>query len=83
MPIYCQLFLTEHHIKSIPKEIRNRTKLPELSFAGCKLKTLPNEIFTLTNLKELILVENEFSQDYKKDLEAKFEKYLPHTKILL
>lgn len=77
------IYLSDHNIKTIPKEIGNNKKLKVLSFAGCQIESLPEEIFTLTNLKELILFDNQFSDETKKDLEIKFKKLLPKTKILL
>ena len=77
------IYLSDHNIKTIPKEIGNLKKLKELSFAGCQLESLPEEIFTLTNLKELILWDNKFSDETKKALKIKFKKLMPGTTVLM
>lgn len=77
------IYISDHNIKTIPKEIGNIKKCNVLSFAACLLESLPEEIFTLTNLKELILNDNQFSDDTKRELTIKFKKLLPKTKIML
>jgi hypothetical protein len=77
------IYISDHNIKTIPKEIAYCTQLKVLSFAACQLESLPEEIFTLTNLKELILNDNQFSDETKKALEIKFKKLLPKTKIIM
>ena len=77
------LYLTDQKITSIPTFIGDLKNLKELSFAGCKLETLPEEIFNLKNLKELILLDNPFSEEYKKQLKKTFKERLPNTKLLL
>ncbi len=78
-----QLFISDHLLKTIPKEIGELKKLKELSFAGCLLEDVPDEIFTLTNLKELILLDNPFTDVTKQKLKAKFSVLLPQTVVLL
>lgn len=46
-------------------------------FAGCELSSLPDEIFELENLKELILYENKFTQSQMEKLTERFRKDLP------
>lgn len=70
-------------MKKVPKEIGNLKKLKRLSFAGNSLKELPNELFQLQNLKELILLSNEFSDAYKVKLTKDVKSKLPRTQLLL
>ena len=77
------LHLTDQKITSIPSFIGDLKNLKELSFAGCKLETLPEEIYNLKNLKELILLDNPFSEEYKKLLKKTVTERLPNTKLLL
>lgn len=52
-------------VDSVPSFIGQLTKLKELSFASCQLTQLPDAVFTLKNLRELILFTNPFSERYK------------------
>ena len=77
------LYLTDQPITQVPAAIGKLQKLKELSFGGCKLEKLPEEIFTLKNLKELILFDNAFSETYIKELKKRAVAELPKTKLLL
>src|SRR5688572_30406136 len=75
------LYLTDQKITTIPTFIGELKNLKELSFAGCKLESVPEEIFNLKNLKEVILLDNSFSEEYKKQLKKSFNERLPNTKV--
>ena len=77
------IHLTGHNFEAIPKEIGNLKNLRELSFAECKLKELPDEIFLLENLREIILLNNEFPEEYKRELKTRFKQELPKTKLVI
>ena len=77
------LYLTDQKITSIPSFIGDLKNLKEVSFAGCKLESIPQEIFNLKNLKELILLDNSFSEEYKKQLKKMVNERLPNTALLL
>ena len=77
------LYLTDQKITSIPAFIGDLKNLKELSFAGCKLESIPEEIFHLKNLKELVLLDNSFSEEYKKQLKKTVNERMPNTKLLL
>lgn len=75
------LYLSDHDFTTIPEEIGNLKKLRQLSFAGCPLTSLPEEVFSLKNLREIILLDNNFSEEYKKVLRERFEKELPKARL--
>ena len=77
------LYLTDHNIKTIAPEIANLKKLKELSFGGNKLTEVPDFVFELKGLKELILFTNSFSESYKKTLQDKAKQNLPNTVLLI
>lgn len=77
------LYLTSHNINYLPIEISNLNKLKELSFAECKLQSVPEFIFGMKQLEELILFYNEFTIEYKKELIIRLKKELPNTKIMI
>ena len=77
------LYLTDHNIKTISPEIANLKKLKELSFGGNKLTEVPEFIFELKSLKELILLDNPFSDEYKTKLKERVKKDLPKTSLML
>lgn len=54
-----------------------------MSLAGGVLEKIPNAIFKLKNLKELLLNDNEFSEDYIAELKVKLKQELPNTKVIL
>lgn len=75
------LFLVGHNFTTISEDIGKLTKLRELSFAECMLTDVPDEIFQLKNLKELILWENPFSEETIEKIKAKAKAELPNTKL--
>lgn len=77
------LYLTDQPIRSIPVDIGKLKKLKSLSFAGCSLTAIPDEIFTLKNLQECILLDNQFSEAEKKSITQRFKQSLPQMKLLL
>ena len=77
------LFFTDQPITRIPSFIGELKNLKELSFAGCKIETLPEEIYNLKDLREMILFDNSFSEEYKKELKKNFRERLPNTKLML
>jgi Leucine-rich repeat (LRR) protein len=78
-----KLFLTDQNISALPNSLKNLSKLRELSFGGCQLTTLPDFIFEMKNLKELILFYNKFPKKYKTEIKKKFKKELPNTTVLI
>lgn len=77
------LYLTDQPIGHIPASIGQLTKLKELSFASCQLTSLPDAIFTLKNLRELILFTNPFPERYKAELKKKVKTLMPKTQLLI
>ena len=77
------LYLTDHPIKTIIPEMAQLKSLKELSFGGCKLTAVPDFIFGLKNLKELILFDNAFTDEYKNILKDRVRKEMPKTTLLL
>lgn len=77
------LYLTDQPIKTITPEMANLKKLKELSFGGCKLTTIPDFIFEMKNLKELILFDNPFTDEYKNTLKDRVKKEMPKTQLML
>lgn len=77
------IYLSDHPFTSVPSSIAKLKKLKELSFAGCELTKLPEEIFTMAHLKELILLNNDFSEEYKTEIKARFKKEMPKTMVLI
>ncbi len=75
------LFLVGHNFTTISADIGKLTKLKELSFAECMLTDIPDEIFELKQLKELILWENQFSEETVQKIKAKAKAELPNTKL--
>jgi hypothetical protein len=78
-----KLYLTDHGLTSVPKVIGSLSKLKVLSFGGNELEKLPEEIFELKNLEELILFNNKFSEEYKRELRKKCKEKLPNTKLMI
>ncbi|KAJ8578037.1 hypothetical protein ON010_g1167 [Phytophthora cinnamomi] len=58
--ILTELWLTNHHVGSLPAEIAVFTKLRVLGLAGNALTTLPAELCQLTALEALYLEKNRF-----------------------
>jgi len=78
-----ELYLSDLQLKTIPKEIGSLSKLKRLSFAGNALKELPDEIFKLKKLEELILLDNQFSEAYKKKIRKLVTEQLPRAKLVI
>jgi hypothetical protein len=78
-----KLFLPGHPFKVLPETLTQLKSLEELSFADCQLEKLPDFMFSLTQLKELILLDNNFDEEYKEYLKNKFKTEMPKTKVLL
>jgi Leucine-rich repeat (LRR) protein len=77
------LYLSDQEFTEVPEFIGNLTHLVELSFAGGKLEKVPNSIFKLKFLKELLLNDNNFSEEYLVELKTKIKAGLPNTKVIL
>ena len=77
------LYLTDQPIKTIIPEMASLKKLKELSFGGCKLTSIPDFIFELKNLKELILFDNPFTDEYKNALKDRVKKEMPKTTLMV
>lgn len=77
------LYLSDFGFPEIPASIGKLTKLRELSFAGNELEGLPEELFQLKQLKELILFGNAFSDEYKAELQKRLKKEMPDTKLMI
>lgn len=77
------LYLTDQPIKTIVPELANLKKLKELSFGGCKLTAVPDFIFELKNLKELILFDNAFTKAYITLLKDRVKKEMPKTTLMI
>ena len=77
------LYLTDQNIAAIPPEVAGLKKLKELSFAACRLTFVPDFIFTMKHLKELLLNDNLFTDEYKNSLKARFTKELPGVDVML
>ena len=77
------LYLTDQPIKTITPGLANLEKLKELSFGGCKLTAVPDFIFEMKNLKELILFDNPFADQYKNALKNRVKKEMPKTQLMI
>ena len=77
------LYLTDQPIKTLTPELANLKRLKELSFGGCKLTTVPDFIFEMKNLKELILFDNAFTEEYKNALKDRVKKEMPKTVLMV
>jgi Leucine-rich repeat (LRR) protein len=77
------VYLSDHEFTTVPAVIGKLINVQEISFAGCKLKKIPEELFQLRNLREVVLLNNAFSEKYKKELKALFKERLPQVKLLI
>lgn len=77
------LFLSDQQFTSVPAEIGKLTHLKSISFGGCMLQSIPDELFQLKELEEVILANNEFTDEYKAALEKRFKAELPKVKVML
>lgn len=77
------LYLSDQEFTEVPEFIGNLSFLVELSLAGGLLEKIPDSIFKLKNLKELLLNDNNFSEDYIIELKKKLKTELPNTKVIL
>ena len=71
LPKLKSLRLDGKDMKEVPKEIGLMKSLNDLSLWGCGLTTLPDEIYTLPNLKEVDVKYNKFSEAEKEKIKAK------------
>lgn len=77
------LYLSDFGFSEMPASIGKLRKLKELSFAGNELDGLPEELFQLKQLQELILFGNAFSDQYKAELQKRMKKEMPNTKLMI
>jgi Leucine-rich repeat (LRR) protein len=77
------LYLSDQVFTEVPEFIGNLNHLVELSLAGGQLETVPNSIFKLKSLKELLLNDNNFSEEYLVELKTRIKAELPKTKVIL
>ena len=77
------LYLTDQPIKAITPELANLKKLKELSFGGCKLTMVPDFVLEMKNLKELILFDNAFTDEYKNALKDRVKTEMPKTVLMI
>ncbi len=77
------LLITDHHIATIPDAIGNLKQLKVLSFGGCRLTKLPESIYSLQHLQELILFDNQFSETYVTEIKSSCKKLLPSVKLMI
>lgn len=77
------LWLSDHGLYAVPKEIGNCKKLQKLSFAGNNLTSLPEEIYTLKYLREIVLLDNKFTEDQIEEIKMRFAKELPNCRVVI
>jgi len=73
----------QEHLKELAEEIKKLTKLRELSFASDALTDLPDFIYEMTQLKEVILLNNPMSEATIKKIKKSFKEKLPGTRLLI
>ncbi len=77
------LWLSDHGLYSVPKEIGSLKRIQEISFAGNRLTELPDEIYQLKTLREIVLLNNRFSEAKIAEIKERFAKELPRCKVLI
>lgn len=77
------LWLSQHNFGKIGDEICHLQKLESLSLAEDKLTDIPDCIYEMKSLKEIILVSNFFSEAKKKEIIEKFKKINPKVAVTI
>lgn len=77
------LWLTQHNFVTIGNEICKLDSLESISLADDMLTDLPDCIYEMKNLKEIILTNNAFSEIKKQDIITKFKNANPLITVTL
>jgi hypothetical protein len=75
------LWLSQHNFGTIGNEICQLQKLESLSLAEDKLTDIPDCIYEMKSLREIVLVSNFFTEAKKKEIIEKFKKLNPKVAV--